>query len=174
VAAAHIDPLWHFLAAGASEGRLPFAPAELFALNGFDFVYYLTGNPDVAAAGVDPLWHFQTIGWKEGRNPNALFDTAGYLSAYTDIAAAQINPLDHYNQFGWHEGRDPSVGFDTTAVFERQPGRRRGQHQSAPALPFRGRSRRPLAASGWHLGLRTASAGLQRRGMPWRCGSRIP
>ena len=95
--AAGIDPLFHFLAVGASEGRQPIAPSELVAANGFDFVYYLANNPDVAAAGVDPFWHFQNIGWKEGRDPNALFDTSGYLAAYTDVAAAHINPLDHYN-----------------------------------------------------------------------------
>ena len=64
---------------GYQEGRQPFAPTELIAANGFDYVYYLNHNPDVAAAGVDPFQHFQTVGWKEGRNPNALFDTNGYL-----------------------------------------------------------------------------------------------
>ena len=33
-----------------SEGRQPFAPTELIAANGFDYVYYLQHNPDVAAA----------------------------------------------------------------------------------------------------------------------------
>ena len=114
VAAAHVDPLAHFLADGAAEGRQPFAPTEVIAANGFDYVYYLQQNPDVAAAGVDAFQHFQTTGWHEGRDPNALFDTSGYLAAYTDVAAANVNPLDHYHQFGWREGRDPSVNFDTT------------------------------------------------------------
>ena len=100
---------------GHQEGREPFAPSELIAANGFDYVWYLGHNPDVAAANVDPLGHFQTVGWREGRNPNAHFDTAGYLATYADVAAAQVNPLDHYDLFGWREGRDPSVGFDTTA-----------------------------------------------------------
>ena len=103
------------------EGRQPFAPGELIAANGFDYVWYLQHNPDVAAAHVDPLQHFQTFGWHEGRNPNALFDTAGYLATYADVAAAHVNPLEHYNQFGWHEGRDPSVGFDTTAYLAAYP-----------------------------------------------------
>jgi hypothetical protein len=104
----------HFLAFGAGEGRLPFAPTELLAANGFDYVYYLRHNPDVAAAHVDPLQHYETVGWKEGRNPNAYFDTAGYLAAYADVKAAGVNPLDHYNMLGWREGRDPSPNFDTT------------------------------------------------------------
>jgi hypothetical protein len=121
VAAAHVDPLWHFLAHGASEGRQPIAPTRLIDGTGFDFVYYLASNPDVAAAGVDPQWHFQTIGWTEGRNPNALFDTAGYLATYADVAAASINPLHHYNVWGWKEGRDPSVDFDTVAYLAANP-----------------------------------------------------
>jgi hypothetical protein len=115
VKVAHVDPLLHYLTFGYEEGRQPFAPTELIAANGFDFVFYLSHNPDVAAAGVDPFQHFQTVGWQEGRNPNALFDTNGYLAAYTDVAAAHINPLTHYNQFGWLEGRDPSVNFDTSS-----------------------------------------------------------
>ena len=105
VAAAHVDPLAHFLAFGAAEGRLPFAPTELVTANGFDFVSYLQHNPDVAAAHIDPLLHFETVGWTEGRDPNALFDTAGYLAHYTDVAAAHVNPLDHYLQSGIYEGR---------------------------------------------------------------------
>jgi hypothetical protein len=121
VAAAQVDPLAHFLAFGAQEGRRPFAPSELIAANGFDYVYYLQHNSDVAAARVDPFVHFETFGWKEGRNPNALFETNGYLATYADVNAAGVNPLDHYNQFGWHEGRDPSLAFDTTAYLAAYP-----------------------------------------------------
>ena len=113
VAAAHVDPLQHLLAAGYQEGRQPAAPTKLIAPNGFDYIYYLQHNPDVAATGVDPLQHFETVGWKEGRNPNALFDTNGYLATYADVKAAGVNPLDHYDTAGWKEGRDPSVNFDT-------------------------------------------------------------
>ena len=90
-AAAHVDPLAHFLTFGAAEGRQPVALLTYPALNGFDYVYYLQHNPDVLAAGVDPLQHFEIFGWKEGRNPNAFFDTAGYLATYTDVAAAGVN-----------------------------------------------------------------------------------
>ena len=147
VAAAHVDPLAHFLQFGGDEGRQPFAPSELIAANGFDYVYYLQHNPDVAAAHVDPFQHFQTVGWKEGRDPNALFDTAGYLATYADVAAAGVNPLDHYHQFGWHEGRDPSVGFDTTVLSGGQSGCRRRARQSARALPPVRHPRGPLAAA---------------------------
>jgi autotransporter-associated beta strand protein len=113
VAAAHVDPLEHFLHYGAQEGREPTAPTGLIAANGFDYIYYLKNNPDVLAAHIDPLEHFNTHGWHEGRNPNAFFDTNGYLATYGDVAAAGVNPLDHYHHYGWAEGRDPSVDFDT-------------------------------------------------------------
>ena len=121
VMAADVDPLAHFLRVGGQEGRQPFAPTELIAANGFDYVYYLQHNPEVAAGGIDPFQHYETTGWHEGRNPNALFDNNGYLATYTDVAAANINPLDHYHQFGWTEGRDPSVDFDTTDYLAAYP-----------------------------------------------------
>jgi VCBS repeat-containing protein len=121
IAAAHVDPLAHFLANGAQEGRQPSALLTLATSKGFDYVYYLAHNPDVAAAHVDPLQHFNTIGWKEGRDPNALFDTEGYLATYADVKASGANPLEHYNQFGWQEGRDPSPDFDTTAYLDAYP-----------------------------------------------------
>jgi serralysin len=121
VAAAHVDPLEHYLLFGQQEGRLPLPPTEFLSAGGFDYVFYLSHNPDVAAAGADALAHFNQFGWHEGRNPNALFDVNGYLATYTDVAAANANPLDHYSIFGWHEGRDPSVVFDTTSYLAAYP-----------------------------------------------------
>lgn len=54
VAAAGIDPLVHYLHAGASEGRSPHPS--------FDVASYLSMNPDVAAAGTNPLAHFLCSG----------------------------------------------------------------------------------------------------------------
>ena len=124
-AASGVNPLRHYLEFGYQEGRLPFAPSELIAANGFDYVYYLQHNPDVAASGVDPLQHFNTSGWHEGRNPNGWFDSAGYLSHYADVAAAGVSPLQHYNAFGWHEGRNPNAWFEHGRLSGAQ--RRRGR-----------------------------------------------
>ena len=157
VAAAHIDPLAHFLQNGYQEGRQPFAPTELIAANGFDYVYYLSHNPDVAAAHVDPLSHFQTVGWQEGRNPNALFDTAGYLATYADVAAAHVNPLDHYNQFGLARRTRPvgRLRHDRVSCgLCRRGGRRR---QSAGALSPVRPARRPLDLRRRRLGIGPAS-----------------
>jgi hypothetical protein len=97
VAAAGMDPLFHFNVVGWKEGRDPNAY--------FDTSGYLAHYADVAAAGVNPLEHYEQFGWKEGRDPSTHFDTQAYLAANPDVAAALVNPLDHFLQSGFHEGR---------------------------------------------------------------------
>ena len=151
VAAAGIDPLAHYEAFGAREGRNPdplFDSAGYLARNPdvaaaganplahfevfgwregrnpdalFDVKYYLAHNPDVAAAQMDPLFHFETFGWREGRNPDSLFDVKYYLAHNPDVATAKIDPLAHYDEFGWREGRNPSAAFDTNAYLAANP-----------------------------------------------------
>ena len=97
VAAAGIDPLTHYIATGAAEGRNPNAF--------FDTKYYLEQNPDVASAGINPLVHYIRHGAAEGRNPSPRFDAAFYLETNADVAAAGINPLAHFLNYGAGEGR---------------------------------------------------------------------
>jgi hypothetical protein len=59
VAAAGVDPVRHYLAYGAREGRRPH-PA-------FDGAWYLQKNPDVRQAGLNPLVHYLRKGAVEGR-----------------------------------------------------------------------------------------------------------
>lgn len=59
VAATGIDPVVHYLAYGANEGRDP-GP-------GFSTRRYLESNPDVKAAGMNPLVHLLAHGIEEGR-----------------------------------------------------------------------------------------------------------
>jgi len=59
VAAFGIDPVCHYVAFGAREGRDP-SPS-------FSTRNYLSRNPDVAAAGLNPLSHFIFHGASEGR-----------------------------------------------------------------------------------------------------------
>jgi GT2 family glycosyltransferase/glycosyltransferase involved in cell wall biosynthesis len=59
VAAWRIDPIRHYVAHGALEGRDP-SPS-------FSTRAYLSHNPDVAEAGVNPLVHFVLHGATEGR-----------------------------------------------------------------------------------------------------------
>jgi GT2 family glycosyltransferase len=63
VAAAGIDPVHHYIAHGAAEGRKP-APSV-------DTRGYLSANPDVAAGGMDPLLHYILHGRAEGRRINS-------------------------------------------------------------------------------------------------------
>jgi GT2 family glycosyltransferase len=72
VAAAHMDPLNHFLQFGAAEGRNP-SPE-------FDAGYYLRAYRDVADANVNPLLHYIEYGEAEGRRPIGPIST----SACTD------------------------------------------------------------------------------------------
>jgi hypothetical protein len=62
VAASGVEPLRHYLSAGAKEGRNPKPP-----LAGFDSQMYLAANPDLREAGIDPIAHYLAYGRAEGR-----------------------------------------------------------------------------------------------------------
>ncbi|MBC2669072.1 hypothetical protein ACFOON_08875 [Novosphingobium piscinae] len=64
VAAAGQDPLDHFIAAGAAEGRHP-GPA-------FDARWYCQKHADVARSGMNPLLHYLENGMHEGRSIRAV------------------------------------------------------------------------------------------------------
>ena len=53
------DPIRHYIAFGAREGR---DPSPEFSTRG-----YLSSNPDVVATGVNPLWHFVRHGAVESK-----------------------------------------------------------------------------------------------------------
>jgi hypothetical protein len=59
VAASGMDPMQHYLAFGAREGRDPHPS--------FGTGWYLLSNPDVAAMGINPLVHYKLYGAREGR-----------------------------------------------------------------------------------------------------------
>lgn len=65
VAKAGVDPVWHYLTAGAGEGRNPGTA--------FDTVWYLTTYFDVVESGLNPLVHFIRFGRKEQRTPHPNF-----------------------------------------------------------------------------------------------------
>jgi len=78
VAAAGIDPAWHFTARGKPERR----PCS----DRFDTAWYLDTYPDVAAATIHPLEHYLTQGIREGRRPKA------EVAVHTAPAFAPITP----------------------------------------------------------------------------------
>lgn len=91
------DPLLHYLAHGAAEGRDP-CPM-------FDSDWYLAQNPDVHATGMNPLVHYVEHGAAEGRDPCPMFDSDWYLTQYSDVIAKGMNPLAHYLRHGAAERR---------------------------------------------------------------------
>ena len=64
VAAAGLNPLHHYLAGGAEEGRA--------AGPGFDTAYYIAQNPEVGLSGMNPLLHYLLHGRHEGPDRDAL------------------------------------------------------------------------------------------------------
>ncbi|TDN67202.1 glycosyltransferase [Paraburkholderia sp. BL10I2N1] len=147
VADGGIEPLAHFLAFGAGEGRDPHPL--------FDSTWYLERNPDVAAAGVNPLEHYVMHGAGEGRDPHPLFDSTWYRERNPDVVAAGVNPLEHYVMHGAGEGRDPHPLFDSAWYRERNP-----DVVAAGVNPLEhyvthgageGRAPHPLFDSAWYL-----------------------
>lgn len=92
VAAAGVDPLYHYLTCGGYEGRLP-NPL-------FDSAYYNLKYPEVAAKGVNPLVHYVLHGAREGRDPSPHFSTRAYLEKQGGLEAVDGNPLRHYLEIG--------------------------------------------------------------------------
>ena len=64
VAAAGVDPAFHYLKAGADEGRSP-GPR-------FDILWYYGECPEASAPGVNPILHYLRHGRAVGRTPLAL------------------------------------------------------------------------------------------------------
>lgn len=112
---AGVDPVAHYLAFGAKEGRNP--------SNAFNTDFYLLNNPDVRSAGINPLLHYELFGVTEGRSPTAAgkFDTAAYLAANPDVAGAVgagkafASAFQHFSLFGVAENRPgaPSTANST-------------------------------------------------------------
>jgi glycosyltransferase involved in cell wall biosynthesis len=84
VAAAKVDPVWHYVVNGETEGRRP--------TQTFDPVFYLAANCDVRDAGINALAHFEEFGRFEGR-----------LGAETRAERHHV-PLDECVLFIGHDG----------------------------------------------------------------------
>ncbi len=109
VAAAGVDPLQHYLIAGAIEGRDPNANVHLASVDGLEYIAsygdLIVAIGDHAAIGFQ---HFATQGVFEGREPDR-FDPAQYLANYADLQAAFHGDLhaatEHFVTNGYFEGR---------------------------------------------------------------------
>ena len=142
VAAAHGDPVAHYVFTGAALG---YDPCRLF-----DGKWYTQTYPDCAASGLSPLAHYVSEGAARGHDPHPLFDTAwyaarhpeagsgiaallhylsegaaagaapnrlfdpaGYLAEYPDARESGLDPLQHFIQLGVARNRHPHALFDT-------------------------------------------------------------
>ncbi|MGE0279128.1 MAG: glycosyltransferase [Rhizobiaceae bacterium] len=131
VRAAKTDPLLHYLAAGADEGRNP--------SRYFDTRFYVEQYPDVGRSGVNALLHYLQTGRFEGRrtcpatdtatsgaeyqaiSSSPLFNREWYLDTYNDVKTNGIDPVVHYLTAGAAQGFDPSLYFSTSYYLKRYP-----------------------------------------------------
>ena len=118
VAAAGVNPFFHYARYGAAEGRalnraaLPqgdptpaAGAAKIKAIAPlFDTDFYLSGFAE-GEAPADPVRHYLLEGWKQGRDPAPWFSGRDYLDLHADVAATGVNPFFHYARYGAAEGR---------------------------------------------------------------------
>jgi GT2 family glycosyltransferase/glycosyltransferase involved in cell wall biosynthesis len=93
IEASGADPLAHFVAHGAAEGRDP--------NRWFDSAWYARQNPDVSEQGMVPLLHYLQHGAAELRDPHPHFDAAWYVSQHPEAGA---NPLLYHLWVGLARG----------------------------------------------------------------------
>jgi glycosyltransferase involved in cell wall biosynthesis len=107
------DPLAHYVAHGAAQGRDPHPL--------FDTKWYLAQNHDGAIADINPFTHYLAHGASEGRDPHPLFDTKWYLAQNPELDLAKVNPLVHYLTYHTAKARDPHPLFDTEWYLAQTP-----------------------------------------------------
>jgi hypothetical protein len=124
VAAAGLNPFYHYLEHGREEGR-PIAPAEAISNDRsweleiirtkIDEKFYAEqlGSRGIEPAGHDLALHYWREGVLLGLDPTPEFSTSHYLTVHDDVARAGVNPFAHYLARGKAEGR--SVGDNRTA-----------------------------------------------------------
>jgi FMN phosphatase YigB (HAD superfamily) len=145
-----INPIRHYVAFGAKEGRDP-SPS-------FSTRQYLLRNRDVATAGMNPFAHYVLCGAAEGRNTGkssiaaqsidadkrsrawgantamfaspvggrvdlyaTWFDAEFYRAQVPGLAEAGLDPLTHYVTTGWREGYDPHPLFSVSWYLAAHP-----------------------------------------------------
>lgn len=114
------DPVGHYLAVGAAEGR---SPHPLF-----DPAWYDRDRP----ASANPLLDFLDRGHALGRDPHPLFDVGWYLEQNPDVRAEDFNSLVHYIAYGAREGRSPHPLFDVAWYRDHN----RGRHGDNPLVHY--------------------------------------
>lgn len=114
IEAAKVNPYWHYLCVGESEGRSPVGKLVKSDISDevgvikdyFDKEFYLNLSPELLASD-DLVAHYCQYGWLEGRDPASNFSTEFYLKSNPDVKSANVNPFWHYHGTGKFEGRQP-------------------------------------------------------------------
>lgn len=102
---AQVDPITHYLAHGAKEGR---DPNPIFSSQ------YYSEHYMPRSSGNNPLLHYIKTEGAEYYQVSDRFDGAHYLKTHPDIAKADIHPLRHYLKYGRLEGRSAYANNGTT------------------------------------------------------------
>jgi Methyltransferase domain/Glycosyl transferases group 1 len=113
VAERRMNPLVHFVIAGAAEGR---DPHPLFST-----AFYVSQLPDLAARGQNALLHYLTQGWRTGCAPHPVFDPAYYIAQNPDVTREGRDPLSHYLEHGAAARRSPHPLFDIDFYLRENP-----------------------------------------------------
>jgi len=145
VAAAHVDPLQHFL---QTAGEPPVEPRQRprvvdlrITANGLRLCVLPQPESGCRRVRQDAFFHFQNIGWKEGRDPNAYFDVKGYLSDQCRCGAAGINPLEFISYRRLQGGSNPSPWVRSgPSISPRHPDIKGANRRSGVALPEDGQA----------------------------------
>lgn len=82
VAQAGINPVVHYVMAGASEGRLP-GPQ-------FDVMWYLGETPEAATPGMNPILHYLRKGRAQDQTPKALDEGQAFDSFLATTRAGRL------------------------------------------------------------------------------------
>lgn len=136
VAAAGIDPIYHFIQYGAAELRDPSAD--------FSVAHYLSQYPEIRHFHINPLVHYELT--KENQlfeNLNEKKDLTNleklnlenyriisqskyfcedyYVATNSKIDFDEVDPIVHFIKFGADQKRNPSHYFSVTKYIEREP-----------------------------------------------------
>jgi len=110
VARSRINPYYHYLRHGLTEGRMACSSISpsirsrlLFGISIYDWVerlaphidadFYKDQLDDPDAVKINLAAHFAYRGWREGKSPNASFDVAAWLQAHPAAMRFAVNPL---------------------------------------------------------------------------------
>ncbi len=174
VAAAGIEPPFHYAKYGWREGRDP-SPS-------FSTAEYLAAHPKLALSGTNPLLHFiqsghGEAGMDDGDMPSEAeialvdqhVDAVFYAKEKPRFEASGLTAAEHYCRFGWRDGADPSPDFSTRYYLLTNPDiRDKGVN---PFWHFliagQAEGRLPMHPGGWRYAIQARQTNFEAHCAPW-------